>query len=110
MVRLGARRARHARLPPAALTAARGAARGGCRSGGPVADHRDLRAVSDLERPFDSGLQPERTALAWQRTWLSIALALLVGTRLLAHRRAIWSPTLAAAGILVVTLLPALRL
>jgi putative membrane protein len=64
--------------------------------------------VSDLERPFDSGLQPERTALAWQRTGLSIALALLVGTRLVAHLGAAWAPALAAAGIIVVTLLLAI--
>src|SRR5690606_33022341 len=94
-----------ARVEPAALTAARGAARGGCRSGGPVADHRDLRAVSDLERPFDSGLQPERTALAWQRTGLSIALALLVGARLVAHLGAAWAPALAAAGIIGIAVL-----
>lgn len=61
--------------------------------------------MSALERPFDPGLQPERTALAWQRTGLSIALALLVGARLVAHLGAAWAPALAAAGIIGITVL-----
>jgi putative membrane protein len=61
--------------------------------------------MSALERPFDPGLQPERTALAWQRTGLSIALALLVGARLVAHLGAAWAPALAAAGIIGIAVL-----
>lgn len=40
-----------------------------------------MSQVRDVPGPWDPGLQPERTALAWQRTGLSAATAALVAFR-----------------------------
>ena len=46
------------------------------------------------DRPFDAGLQLERTALAWRRTTLSLVVGSLAGARILPE---VWGP----AGLIV---------
>jgi len=58
--------------------------------------------MSDVERVFDAGLQPERTILAWQRTVLALGIGVLVGTRLLLPMLGTLSYGLLAAGLAVV--------
>ena len=49
-------------------------------------------------RPFDAGLQPERTALAWRRTALAVAVASLVALRILPEVLGSWALIPAALG------------
>jgi uncharacterized membrane protein YidH (DUF202 family) len=50
---------------------------------------------------FDPGLQPERTALAWRRTALSLAAGAVVSFRLLPPVLGLWSIGVGIAGLLL---------
>ena len=52
-------------------------------------------------RPFDAGLQPERTALAWRRTAMAVAVASLVALRILPEVLGSWAliPATLGAGV-----------
>ncbi len=52
-----------------------------------------------VSRPFDSGLQPERTALAWRRTALALVVAAVVGMRVLPTVLGGWAILPAGTGI-----------
>lgn len=51
-------------------------------------------------RPFDVGLQPERSALAWRRTALALTVGPLVMARLLAPALGTWAVVIAVGGVL----------
>ena len=60
------------------------------------------------DHPFDVGLQPERTALAWRRTALALVVGAVVGIRVLPALLGPWALIPAGLGIvLAVTLLVA---
>ena len=50
---------------------------------------------------FDPGLQPERTALAWRRTALTLAVGAIVSFRLLPPVLGLWSIAVGVAGLLL---------
>jgi uncharacterized membrane protein YidH (DUF202 family) len=54
-------------------------------------------------RPFDPGLQPERTALAWRRTALAITVGALVAVRILPEKLGLWAILPAGAGLVLAT-------
>lgn len=58
-------------------------------------------SVPELDRPFDEGLQPERTALSWQRTTLAFAVGFLLAARLFANVLGPASYLFVAVGLVV---------
>lgn len=52
-------------------------------------------------RPFDAGLQPERTALAWRRTAMAVAVASLAALRILPEVLGSWALIPAVLGAAV---------
>ena len=61
--------------------------------------------MSDAPRVFDVGFQPERTALAWRRSLMSLAVAFLAGGRILLDQIGFWSYVIAGVGLAVVAVL-----
>ena len=57
--------------------------------------------LTAAQRPFDAGLQPERTALAWRRTSLSVTVSALISLRVLPHYWGPWGLILAGAGVVL---------
>ncbi|MDN4599484.1 DUF202 domain-containing protein [Leifsonia virtsii] len=63
-----------------------------------------------MSTPFDPGLQPERTALAWRRTCLAVLAGSLVAARILPELFGAWSALLGIAGaVAAATLLAAVH-
>jgi putative membrane protein len=58
-------------------------------------------AADRSHRPFDAGLQPERTALAWRRTAMAVAVGSLAALRILPEVLGSWALGPAALGAAV---------
>lgn len=52
-------------------------------------------------QPFDPGLQPERTNLAWRRTALALVVAAIVGIRAIPSILGAWAIVPAGTGLLL---------
>jgi hypothetical protein len=59
-----------------------------------------VSAPDPAGRPFDPGLQPERTALAWRRTALALVAGSLLGLRVLPTLLGAAGLVVAAAGVI----------
>lgn len=56
------------------------------------------------DRPFDPGLQPERLALSWQRTAMSVAVGSFLYARIVSPSLGLWAlvPVVAGLGLATV--------
>ncbi|WP_034949789.1 DUF202 domain-containing protein [Erwinia oleae] len=61
--------------------------------------------MSKNVRPRDAGLQPERTALAWQRTVFTVLIFSLAAVRVALSRGDIVSGALSGAGIILLLMM-----
>lgn len=58
-----------------------------------------------LDSTWDPGLQPERTSLAWQRTWLALLSVGLIVARLVAHYSLTLGVVIASGAVLLAAIL-----
>jgi len=61
-----------------------------------------------MSTPFDPGLQPERTALAWRRTGLALLVGSFVAARTLPELIGAWSALLGLTGVMIAGILLAM--
>lgn len=57
------------------------------------------------DRPFDPGLQPERVALSWQRTAMSVAVGSFLYARIILPTVGLWALVPVVAGLVLATVM-----